>query len=157
MDQFTSGGRRYRIEQAGAEDLPAIISLLADDPLGVTRESADLSRYQRAFDEITSDPHQHLACVKDDGGGVVGTMQLSLIPGLSRGGSLRLQIEGVRVAEQARGGGLGRAMLMWAHEYGRRRGAVIAQLTSDRTRTQAHQFYTDLGYEPTHVGFKRAL
>lgn len=95
--------------------------------------------------------------VRDEAGTTVGTMQLSLIPGLSRGGATRLQIEAVRVAAATRGSGLGRAMIAWAHGYGRRHGADLAQLTSDKTRRDAHRFYEGLGYVASHEGFKLEL
>ena len=84
-------------------------------------------------------------------------MQLSIIPGLSRTGATRLQVEGVRIAASERSTGLGAAMLGWAHEHGRSHGAVLAQLTTDAVRTRAHAFYERLGYEARHVGFKREL
>ena len=84
-------------------------------------------------------------------------MQLTLVSGLARAASKRLQIEAVRLAPDARGGGLGTALFDWAHEYGRQHGAAIAQLTSDKSRTDAHRFYDKVGYTASHEGFKRAL
>jgi GNAT superfamily N-acetyltransferase len=84
-------------------------------------------------------------------------MQLSLIPGLARGGTKRLLIEAVRVARSARGSGLGTALLGWAHDWGRAHGASLAQLTSDKTRVEAHRFYERLGYVASHEGFKSDL
>lgn len=95
--------------------------------------------------------------VRDDVGVVVGTMQLTLLAGLSRGGATRLLIEAVRITDSRRGLGLGSAMMQWAHEFGRSRGAVIAQLTSHASRTSAHAFYEGLGYDPSHVGMKLHL
>lgn len=157
MNEISVNGGIYTVDRAARGDLPALIDLLRDDPLGAERESTDLSAYERAFTAIDDDPRQHLASVRDSEGNIVGTMQMTLIPGLARSGALRLQIEGVRVAEHARGGGLGRAMFSWAHEFGRGRGAELVQLTTDKTRTGAHRFYENLGYEATHEGFKRAL
>ena len=157
VDELEIDGRRFRVARATQDDLSALVALLADDPLGSTRESGDLEPYRVAFREIDRDPHQLLVAVRDGGGEVVGTMQLTLIPGLSRGGTTRLQIEGVRVGASARGAGLGAALIEWAHAYGRRHGATLAQLTSDKTRTDAHRFYVGLGYEATHEGFKRPL
>jgi GNAT superfamily N-acetyltransferase len=134
-----------------------LVALLTDDPLGAHRETTDPAVYQRAFEAIDRDPHQFLAAVRDPGGVLVGTMQLTVIPGLSRGGTTRLQIEAVRVADSARGAGLGAAMFAWAHDYGRHHGAGLAQLTTDKTRPDAHRFYARLGYEATHEGLKLAL
>ncbi|HEY6932249.1 MAG TPA: GNAT family N-acetyltransferase [Marmoricola sp.] len=132
-------------------------ALLADDALGARRESSDLEPYLMAFREIDRDPNQLLVAVRDPHDNLVGTMQLTLIPGLARAGSKRLQIEGVRLAAATRGSGLGTALFEWAHRYGQRHGAVLAQLTTDKTRTDAHRFYDRLGYRASHEGYKRPL
>ena len=151
------GTERFRVDRARVQDVPALVALLADDPIGRARETVDLDAYVAAFRAIDDDPNQFLAAVRDRDGVVVGTMQLTLIPGLSRGASTRIQIEAVRVAETARGGGLGAAMFEWAHEHGRRHGAALAQLTTDKARSDAHRFYARLGYQATHEGFKLQL
>lgn len=145
------------LRRAAADDVSRIIELLRDDRLGKTREHADLTAYERAFRLIDADPQQLLAVVCDAVGTIVGTMQLTLLPGLSRGGMIRLQIEGVRVAEEARGLGLGTLMLEWAERYGIEHGASIVQLTTDKSRTDAHRFYQRAGYAASHEGFKKPL
>ena len=84
-------------------------------------------------------------------------MQLTLLPCLARGGAKRLHIEAVRLSSSTRGSGLGTALFEWAHEYGRQHGAVVAQLTSDKSRSDAHRLYARLGYTASHEGFKRSL
>lgn len=150
-------GALYSIGRAAAQDVSALVALLADDVLGARRETGDREVYEWAFAEIDADPSQFLALVRDESDEVVGTVQLTLIPGLARAGAKRLLIEAVRLAPSTRGTGLGTAMLEWAHDYGRQGGAVLAQLTSDNARTDAHRFYERLGYEATHVGFKLSL
>ena len=157
MEEFEVDGRRYTIGRAVEGDLQALADLLADDILGAARESDDPATYREAFHEIDVDPHQFLAVIRDDGGAIVGTMQLTLIPGLARAGAKRLLIEGVRLGSSVRGSGLGTTIFEWAHEYGRREGAVLAQLTSDKSRADAHRFYERLRYEATHEGFKLPL
>lgn len=95
--------------------------------------------------------------VADRDGEVVGTLQLTIIPGLSRKGSTRSLIEGVRVHASERGNGLGARMIEWAIEESRRQGCALVQLTSDATRTDAHRFYERLGFTGSHVGFKLQL
>lgn len=151
------GERRYRVQRAVREDVADIVALLADDELGAARETGDLAVYEAAFDTASRDPSQYLAIVKDEDGAAVGTMQLSILPGLSRTGTIRLQIDGLRVAPGSRSQGLGSSMLEWAHERGRARGATLAQLTIDRSRTRVHAFYERLGYGASHTGFKRTL
>ncbi|MER7620408.1 GNAT family N-acetyltransferase [Streptomyces sp. NPDC126503] len=145
------------IRPATVEDLPAIVAMLADDPLGATRESPDdLSPYLAAFERLAGDPHQHLVVAVREAK-VVGTLQLTIIPGLSRRGATRSIIEGVRVHADERGSGLGTRFIEWAVEESRRQGCVLVQLTSDVTRTDAHRFYERLGFEASHVGFKKSL
>jgi GNAT superfamily N-acetyltransferase len=148
-----------QMRRARAEDLPSIVALLADDPLGREREYAGPvldPRYTAAFDAIERDPNQFLAVAEDDGI-VIGVLQLSFIPGLTRGGMWRGQIEGVRVASTTRGGGIGRRMLEWAIAQCREHGCGLVQLTSDKQRPDAHRFYEGLGFQASHEGYKLAL
>ncbi|TDD58895.1 GNAT family N-acetyltransferase [Kribbella antibiotica] len=145
------------IRRATAADVPAIVAMLADDPLGAIRESpADLTPYQQAFAAIDADPNQ-LLVVADRNDETIGTLQLTLVPSMSRRGALRAIIEAVRVAKPARGEGLGTTLIRWAIDEARNRGAVLVQLTSDKTRTDAHRFYVNLGFEQSHEGFKLNL
>jgi GNAT superfamily N-acetyltransferase len=140
-------------------DVPAIVHLLADDTLGSGRETVgeDVEAvYWRAFDDIETDPRNALV-VADRDGEVVGTMQLTYIPGLSRRGSERAQIEAVRVRADQRGSGLGRQMIGWAVDQARERGCRLVQLTSDKRRASAHRFYESLGFRATHEGMKLLL
>jgi len=151
------GDRVFRVTRARRTDVPALVALLADDELGREREGAERARYEAAYDAIARDPAHFLAAVRDESDKVVATMQLTVLPGLWRGGTTRLQVEGVRVKEAERGTGLGSAMLEWAHTHGRVRGATLAQLTTDLTRVRALAFYARAGYERTHAGLKREL
>ncbi len=148
-----------KMRPADESDLPAIIASLADDPLGATRE--DLSdplsaSYQSAFAAIAEDPNQFLAVAERDGA-VVGTLQLSHMPGLARRGAWRGQIEAVRVAAASRGSGLGRMMFEWAIAECRKKGCTLVQLTSDNARPDAHRFYESLGFVGSHTGFKLSV
>lgn len=131
--------------------------MLADDPLGAQRESPDdLAPYLTALERLSADPNQHLMVAVREGR-VVGTLQLTVIPGLSRRGSTRSIIEGVRVHADERGSGLGTQLIEWAIDESRRQNCQLVQLTSDVTRTDAHRFYERLGFEASHVGFKLPL
>ncbi|WP_314243228.1 GNAT family N-acetyltransferase [Streptomyces kutzneri] len=145
------------IRPATEADVPAIVAMLADDPLGATRESPDdLAPYLAALKRLTDDPNQHLVVAVRDGR-VVGTLQLTIVPGLSRKGATRSIIEGVRVHADERGGGLGTLFIEWAVEKSRAENCTLVQLTSDVTRTDAHRFYERLGFTASHVGFKLQL
>jgi GNAT superfamily N-acetyltransferase len=146
------------LRTAGPEDVPAIVGLIADDQLGATRDgiadAQDAEAYQAAFRAIDGDP-AHLLIVADSDGQIVGTMQLSFLPGLACRGAWRAQIEAVRVAASMRS--LGAAMMRWAIEEARRRGCALVQLTSDKSRGGAHRFYERLGFVASHEGMKLKL
>ncbi|MEU1051577.1 GNAT family N-acetyltransferase [Streptomyces sp. NPDC005876] len=145
------------IRPAAEDDIPAIVAMLADDPLGAQRESPeDLSPYRAAFERLAADPNQRLVVAVREGR-VVGTLQLTFVPGLSRRGATRSIIEAVRIHAGERGGGLGTQLIEWAVDASRRQGCSLVQLTSDVSRTDAHRFYERLGFSATHVGFKLQL
>lgn len=140
-------------------DLPAIVRMLADDPLGAERERfADPlpGCYQAAFDAIDTDPNNQLvvACLDGD---VAGVLQITFIPYLTRRGAWRALIEGVRVDSPVRSRGLGRRMLEWAVERARERGCRLVQLTTDKSRMEAKGFYESLGFVASHEGMKLHL
>ncbi|HEX8970668.1 GNAT family N-acetyltransferase [Oryzihumus sp.] len=144
------------IRRATAADLPAIVGLLADDVLGAQREQPGDPAYAQAFEAIVADPRQWLM-VADRDGEVVGTLQLTVIPGLSHRGMTRALVEAVRVAASQRDRGLGSQMLEWAVGTARELGCGMVQLTSNASRADAHRFYERLGFEASHTGFKLAL
>lgn len=140
-------------------DLERIVALLADDAIGATRDDASLpldDGYIRAFETLDNDPNQVMAVAELDGA-IIGCLQLTFIPGLTRKGAWRGQIEGVRIAANLRGRGHGAAFFDWAIEHCRTRGCVLVQLTTDLRRDGAHRFYERLGFEATHTGMKLVL
>jgi GNAT superfamily N-acetyltransferase len=149
-------GRDLGLRRAQVADVPAIVRLIVEDQISAARESADLAPYEGAFRRIDADPAQLLLAAVVDGE-VAGTLQLTVIPGLSRVGALRGQVEAVRVRADLRGRGIGEAMVRWAVEEARRRGCALVQLTTDKRRTDAHRFYARLGFTASHEGFKLQL
>ena len=144
------------LRQARREDVPEIVALLADDVIGAGREGAADDAYYAAFELIAADPGNQLLVAEADGR-IVGTLQLTIIPGLSRHGMLRAQIEGVRVAAGQRGQGLGGRMIERAIDLARGQGCGLVQLTSDKRRPEAVRFYESLGFTASHEGLKLAL
>ena len=147
------------IREARKDDLREIVTLLADDELGQQRESVahPLNRaYVRAFDEIEADDRQMLIVAVLDGH-IVGSLQISIIPGLARTGTTRGQLEAIRISRDHRGKGIGTTLIQWAVDECRRRQCGLVQLTSDKTRTKAHDFYLRMGFVPSHEGFKLDL
>ena len=149
-------GLRVRLRRARADDVPALVRLMADDDISAGRESSDLAPYERAFARIDAEPAQLLVLGEVDGEPVC-TLQLTVIPGLARGGALRGQVEAVRVRSDLRSRGIGEALLRWAVHELRARGCAVAQLTTDKRRTDAHCFYARLGWTASHEGFKIPL
>lgn len=144
------------LRRAAAEDVPALVDLLTDDPLGATRETTELAPCRQAFAEVDAAP-AHLLVVADAAGAVVATLQLSVLPSLARQGARRGQVEAARVHRDHRGAGLGTALVRWAVAEAGRRGCRLVQLTSDTRRPGAHAFYARLDFGPSHVGFKLDL
>ncbi|MBE1874751.1 GNAT family N-acetyltransferase [Myceligenerans sp. TRM 65318] len=154
---------------ARRDDLPRIVELIADDAVAARRTGAFGAAHVRGFEAIQASPDNDLVVVElpatdlpgemRDGTPfvVVGCMQLTYIPGISRNGVGRLLVEAVRVDAALRGQGIGSLLMEHAHERGRARGCVLAQLTSDKRRPEAHRFYRSLGYEQSHEGFKLPL
>lgn len=145
--------------KACADDVAAIVSLLADDMLGQQREDASTPTnpsYLKAFTAIDQDPNQLLVVAELDGM-IAGCLQLTFVPGLSRLGAWRGQIESVRVSSSHRGIGLGQALLEWAIERCRARGCRLVQLTTDKNRPDARRFYENLGFAASHDGMKLTI
>jgi GNAT superfamily N-acetyltransferase len=148
-----------QFRSARFDDVPAIVALLADDPLGSQRERTGTpldACYVAAFRAIEADANQQLVVVCD-GEDIIGTLQLSFIPGIARMGAWRGQIEAVRIAAHRRDSGLGQKMIEWAIDQCRARGCSLVQLTTDKSRADAHRFYERLGFVASHEGYKRAL
>jgi GNAT superfamily N-acetyltransferase len=140
-------------------DLPDIVRMLADDMLGAKREeyaSPLPESYCAAFEAIVRDPNNELVVGELDER-VVAVLQLTCIPNLSRRGSWRALIEGVRVDSSVRSGGVGRRLVEWAIARAREKGCRLVQLTSDKRRRDAIRFYESLGFVASHEGMKLEL
>ncbi|MEM1339040.1 MAG: GNAT family N-acetyltransferase [Bacteroidota bacterium] len=147
------------IRKATKEDVPKIVALLADDELGKGRERFSIplpQAYWEAFERIHTDPHQELM-VMEDHGKITGTLQLSFISYLTYRGGKRAQIEAVRIHKNHRGKGFGEKLLKWAIHRAKENGAHLVQLTTDKKRQDALQFYQQLGFTASHEGMKLHL
>jgi ribosomal protein S18 acetylase RimI-like enzyme len=142
------------IRRAGRDDVGAIVAMLADDPLGSGRERLEdplPSSYFRAFEQVERDPNLQLV-VAEDGGVVVGCLQLCILPGLSSQGASRGLIEDVRVASSCRSRGIGEQLVRWAVAQARERDCKLVELLTHSTRVDAQRFYVRLGFQSSHVG-----
>lgn len=148
------------IRKAVRQDIPAIVNLIASDPLGKLRENTTepLSMsYFNAFEHIEKDSNQMLIVMENDKKEIIGTLQLSFIRYLTYQGGLRAQIEGVRIREDSQGKQLGERIIQWAIQKARVRKAHLVQLTTDKKRPLAISFYNKMGFIPSHEGMKLHL
>lgn len=151
---------QVRFRRATRDDVPELVRLLADDPLGAQRESATSplpASYYASFEAIDRDPNNELIVVETPDGEVAGMLQITFIPYLTYRGGWRALIEGVRVAAPLRSRGVGRRLFEWAIERARGRGCHMVQLTSDKARPDAIRFYESLGFVASHAGMKLLL
>jgi ribosomal protein S18 acetylase RimI-like enzyme len=145
---------------ATLSDLPEIVRMLSDDPLGAKREhysSPLLPAYTHAFQSIESDPNNEIVLAVNQNDDLLGFLQLTYIPNLTYQGRWRAMIEGVRVHAEQRSRGIGQALVKYAIKCAQKRGCLMVQLTSDKSRADALRFYTSLGFKATHEGFKLML
>jgi GNAT superfamily N-acetyltransferase len=144
---------------ATADDIAIMLQLShAGDARGVDTPPLDPAtltdpRNRIAFDDIVADPN-HRLIVAERQGEVVGTLQISIIPGLPRFGMKRAMLENVHIRADQRGNGLGSELVKWAIEEARKAGCGMVQLTSNKVRLDAHRFYRKLGFSASHEGFK---
>ena len=152
-----------QFRRAQRADLEAIVAMFADDELGRLREDTSLplnQKYTADFENIDGDDNQYLLITElggEQGGELIGFLQITFIPTLSRLGSTRAQVESVRVTSRLRGMGIGTRMMEETIRICRARGCYLIQLTTDIKRQKTRQFYEALGFETTHHGMKLML
>ena len=149
-----------QIRKARTTDVPSMVEMIANDPLGSKRENLTIplkKDYYDAFERIDADQNQELMVVENETGQVIAVFQMTFIPYLTYQGGIRVQIEGVRVHSDHRGKGLGKSIFKWAIQRAKVREAHLLQLTTDKKRPEAIEFYKGLGFEATHEGMKLHL
>jgi len=149
----------FNIRKACRDDVPHIVQLLANDPLGKQREICEdplPQKYYTAFSEISSDQNNYLIVIEDEKR-IIGTSQLTIITYLTYQGGKRGQIEGVRIDESYRGQGIGNLMIEWSISKSRDLNCHLVQLTMDKKRLETIEFYKKLGFVASHEGLKLHL
>jgi GNAT superfamily N-acetyltransferase len=151
-----------QMREALAADVPRVAVLImhgapvqARTPEEIAAEARD-PVYLAAFAAISANPANRLFVAEREGV-VIGTYQITLLPGLAERGRLRAKIESVHVAPECRGRGIGAAMMRHALAFAAGKGAGLVELTSNKARPDAHRFYRSLGFEQSHEGFKLVL
>ncbi|WP_178989099.1 GNAT family N-acetyltransferase [Winogradskyella schleiferi] len=145
------------VRKATKNDISYIVAMIADDELGKQRENFKNplpEEYLIAFENINADDNQELIVVENENAEIIGTLQLSFIQYLTYRGGIRAQIEAVRIRKDKRGLGIGKTLFEWAINRAKERKAHLLQLTTDKKRPKAIQFYEDLGFKATHEGMK---
>ncbi len=145
--------------RAERADLLFIVRMLADDDLGSQRERYEEplpESYYSAFEQIDNDANHELIVAELDGE-VVGMLHLMYLPSVSYQGGLRAQVESLRVGKKWQNQGIGSELMKWVIERTKARGAHLVQLTSHKSRADAHRFYERLGFEGSHLGMKLNL
>ncbi|MCJ0932746.1 GNAT family N-acetyltransferase [Virgibacillus halodenitrificans] len=150
---------QLKCKKAEIQDLHKIIELLADDELGRKRERLEdplPESYIKAFNAIQGDPNNELilAVLAEE---IVGVLQITFTPYLTYQGGWRATIEGVRTNKFLRGKGIGTQMIEWAIHLAKERGAHVVQLTTDKQRPEALEFYKRLAFRASHEGLKLHL
>lgn len=148
------------IRPAVEGDLPDIVRMLSDDSLGSKREEPTDPlpvSYYMALEAIDLDANNELVVAEDQNRAVVAVLQLTFTPHITYRGGWRATIEGVRVDSRSRGSGIGRELLSWAIQRASERGCHLVQLTTDRQRPEAREFYESLGFVASHEGMKLKL
>ncbi len=148
-----------RIEKAGINHLREIVAVIN---AGATRVRKDKEfdnwqDYSAAFEALVQAPEADIYVALDEAGDVVGTYQIHFLKGLAFMGRPRAEIESVHVRSDQRGTGVGRIMMDHAEDLARKANACMVQLTSNRERDGSHHFYRKLGYDQSHLGYKKML
>lgn len=141
------------------DDIPEIIAIYAKDELRGSREiaSPEISEvYQRAFFQIDEDPDQLLLVAENDGA-VIGTLQVTSIQHLISRAFKKAIIEALFIDKAYQGKGIGTLLVEEAQIWACEKGCVSLELTSNKKRTRAHQFYRKLGFTASHEGFKKNI
>lgn len=146
------------VRDATLDDVPRIVALLQQLSRDHEVREADPhdAAYRDAFAKIAADRAQRLLVVERDDV-VLATAALRITPNLSHQGRSVAHVESVVVDEAARGRGIGALLMREIEKLARDAGCFRIELTSNRARLDAHRFYEQLGYAPSHVGFKKRL
>lgn len=150
------------MREARRDDVERIAGLIMLGAAKQTRTTDEIAQeaqhpaYLAAFDEVGASPHNTLFVAELDGE-VVGTLQVTLIPGLAYRGRKRAKLESVHVHPDLRGRRIGETMVAHAVAFARKKGAGQVELTSNKSREAAHRFYRRLGFDQGHEGFKLVL
>ena len=145
-----------RIRPAVAADAAEVAAILAAGSLRAAEDPTDVDAYRGALEEIAASATSTVLVAELDGS-VAGVCQLIMLRHLQERGGLCAEIESMHVSAALRGRGIGGFLLDAAVAEARSAGCYRIQLTSNKSRSDAHRFYARHGFEASHEGFKRYL
>jgi len=145
------------IRAATEEDVPRILELYEE--LVITTSEAEQNRNpslddsRRVYAQIRAMPGYELLVAEEEGE-VVGSVVLLIVPNLSHRASPWAVVENLIVTQQQHRQGIGRQLMKDAIARARGAGCYEIQLSSNKTRDEAHRFYESLGFEASAHGFR---
>ena len=145
------------VRGARLSDAERLVELMTLGALTPGKEDARyVESYRRALVDIEQAPYNEMLVAELDGV-VVGMCQLFAVRHFSGRGGLCAELEAVHVYPDFRGRGIGSRLVDEAVRKARDWGCYRVQLTSHKSRLDAHRFYERAGFVATHEGFKLML
>ncbi len=138
------------------EEVPEAIAIILQGTLVPGAERPDEPERYWAGAEATRARGGEVLVARD-ASGVLGVVQLMILPHFHHAGGWTAELESFFVRADARSRGVGAALLAAAEQRAREAGCYQVQLTSRTVRTDAHRFYAREGYAQEHLGFKKPL
>ncbi|MBO9424500.1 GNAT family N-acetyltransferase [Labrenzia sp. R4_1] len=148
-----------KIEKATHSHLADIVAIINAGATSVRKgkEYGSFEEYRPAFEAMLAAPEMDIYVALDAAGEVIGTYQIHFLKGLAFQGRPRVELESVHVRADQRGSGVGKLMIAHAEKLAVEAGACLVQLTSNKEREGSHHFYKRLGYDQSHLGYKKML
>jgi len=148
------------IREARPDDLEPLLDLLEElrdgATPGVSWDRAPGERTAAVFHQVLADGRRRFF-VAEEGGELVGTADVVIVPNLTHAARPVAFVENVVVTSGRRGNGIGQALMEEVLRAAEEAGCYKVQFLSNKGRTRAHSFYTRLGFEPSSEGFRRYL
>jgi GNAT superfamily N-acetyltransferase len=142
------------VRPARAADLDGLRALLAE--LHADDAPWDEDAARSTLEAILADRRRRLLLAFEDGV-AAGTVDVFVVPNLTRGTRPYAVIENVVVAARFRRRGIGRALMDAAVAHARESGCYKLQLISGGARGEAHQLYEAAGFSDAFHGYRRYL
>ena len=133
------------IERASPADIPALAGLLSLLFAQEVEFTPDPAAQREGLSKIIGNPELGAVLVARAGGAIKGMANLLFTVSTALGDRVAL-LEDMIVAPQARGRGLGTALMIEAISLARRRGCRRITLLTDGDNEAAHRFYARHGF-----------